>query len=98
MVSGGSGAPPTKARGWVASGAPTALSRVDGWLWVALRRLGDVDGSWGSMGARFGCPRRSSGEHFIGELCSVKGREAQPDSISNASLESTIFGLDFVKG
>jgi hypothetical protein len=98
MASGGSGAPLTKARGWAASGAPTVLSRLDGGEWVASRQLGDVSGSWGSTAERFGCPRRSSGEDFIGEFCGVKGRESQPDSISNPSLESMILGFKFVKG
>jgi hypothetical protein len=98
MVSGGSGALPAKAQGWAASGAPTILFRPDSGELAASRQLGDVGGSWGSIVARFGCPRRSSGEHFIGELCDVNGRESQPDSISNPSLESMMFGLDFVKG
>jgi hypothetical protein len=51
MASGGSGAPLAKARGWAASGAPTVLSRPDGGEWATSRRLGDVDGSWGSTAA-----------------------------------------------
>jgi hypothetical protein len=51
MASGGSGAPPAKARGWAASWAPTVLSRPDGGEWAALRRLGDVSGSWGLTAA-----------------------------------------------
>jgi hypothetical protein len=37
MVSGCSRAPPAKARGWAASGAPTVLSRPDSGEWVASR-------------------------------------------------------------
>jgi hypothetical protein len=98
MASDGSRAPAAKARGWAASGASTILSILDVGEWVASRRLSNVSDSWGSAAARFGCPRRSSGEHFIGELCDVKGRESQPDSMSIPGIESTIFGSDFVKG